>query len=68
MAQTTCLGYGITAVNAEICSSNVLGGIAEQEGHGTHQVFRCTHLADGDERGPLVAKLGVLVEDLASSE
>ena len=67
-AQITCSGYGIASVNAEIRPSDVLGGIAKQEGHGTHQVLRCTHLAGGDERDPLVAKLGVLLEDLAGSE
>lgn len=59
------LGQGVAAVNAEIRTGDVLGRVGEEEGHGAHQVFGGTHLADGDERDPLIAELGVLVEDLA---
>lgn len=67
-AQVAYLSHSVATIDAEIRSSDVLGSIAKQEGHGTHQVLRCTHLASGNERGPLVTKLGVLVEDLAGSE
>lgn len=67
-AQIACLGHGVAAVNAEIRPSDVFRGIAKKKSDGAHQVLRCTHLASRNERGPLVAKLGVLVEDLAGSE
>lgn len=67
-AHVACLGYRVATIDAEIRSSDVLGSIAKQEGHGAHQVLRCTHLAGGNERGPLVTKLGVLIKDLAGSE
>lgn len=58
-------GQGVAAVDAEIRSGDVLGRVGEEECHGAHQVFGGTHLADGDEGDPLVAELGVLVEDFA---
>lgn len=63
-----CLGQSVPAVDAEIRTGDVLGRVGEEEGHGAHQVFGCTHLADGDEGDPLIAELGVLVEDLAGPE
>lgn len=67
-AQVACLGHRVATIDAEIRPSDVLGCIAKQEGHGTHQVLRCTHLASGNKRGPLVAKLGILIKDLAGSK
>lgn len=58
------LGDGVSTVNTEIGAGHVSGGVAEEEGHGAHQVFWATHLALWDEAGPLVGELGVVVKDL----
>lgn len=58
------LGHGVTAINTEVGSSNVLRSIGQQEGNGTHQVDWLAHLALGDERGPLSLQVWVVVEDL----
>lgn len=60
------LGKSVTTVNTEIRTSDVLGSITEQEGDGTHEVLGSSHLANRNQGGPLLVKLGVLVEDLAS--
>lgn len=58
------LGNGVSAINAEIGTSDVFAGIAEQESDGTHEVFGSSHLTLRDEGGPLAVKFGVLLEDL----
>lgn len=62
-----CSGQGVTSINAEVSTRNVLGGVAKKESHGTHQVFRSAHLADRNKRGPLVPELRVFVKDLAGA-
>lgn len=59
------LGQGVATINTEISTRDVFGGVTEQEGDGSHEIFGGTHLADGDEGGPLIAEVGVLVQDLA---
>lgn len=61
------LGQGVSTINTEIRARDVLGGIAKQERHGTHQVLGRPHLSNGDEGGPLITKLGVLIEDLTGA-
>lgn len=61
------LGQGVASINAQIRPGDILGCVREEEGHSAHQVFRNTHLADGDEGDPFIAELGVFVEDLAGA-
>lgn len=64
---TDILRQGVAAVDAEVRTGDVLGRVAEQEGDGAHEVFGGTHLTDGDEGGPLVAELGVFIENFAGA-
>lgn len=61
---TPPLGDSVSTVNTEIRSSDVAGSVTQQEGDSTHEVFRSTHLALRDQRGPLPVQLWVLVENL----
>lgn len=61
------LGHGVAAVDAELGTGDVFGGVGEEEGYGAHKIFGSTHFADGDEGGPLVAEFGVFVEDFAGA-
>lgn len=63
----TRLSQSVTTVDSQVGTGDILGSVTEQEGDGTHEVFGGTHLADGDERGPLLLQFGVLIEDLARS-
>lgn len=58
------LGDSVSAVNTQVCAGDIAGSIRQQEGHGTHQIGRLTHLALRNERDPLLLEVGVLVEDL----
>ena len=56
----------VTTVNPQISTGDVRSSFTEQEGDGAHEILGVTHLAGGDERGPLLLEVWVLVEDLAS--
>lgn len=56
----------ITTINPQISTIDVRSGLTEQEGDGAHEILGGTHLAGGNERGPLLLELLVLVQDLAS--
>lgn len=58
------LGDSIATVDTEIGAGHVLAGVGQEEGDGAHEVLGLAHLALGDERGPLLAQVRVLVEDL----
>jgi hypothetical protein len=60
------LSASVTTIDSQVGSSNVLRGIGEQEGDGTHQIDGRTHLALGDEGSPLSLQLRVIVENLLS--
>lgn len=62
------LGQGVTTVNAELRTGDVFGSVAEQEGNGTHEILRGSHLARRNEGNPLLSQFRVLVEDLAGSK
>lgn len=55
----------VTAINAEFRPGDVPGCVTQEEDHGAHEVFGCSHLANRDERSPLVAQVGVVIQDLA---
>lgn len=61
------LSEGVSTVDSQVGARDVSGSVTEQEGDGTHEVLWCTHLTDGDQRGPLAIKLWVLVKDLAGT-
>lgn len=61
------LRQSVAPIDAQICTCDVLGRVAEEESHSAHEIFWGSHLANGDERSPLVAKLRVFVEDFACS-
>lgn len=61
------LSQGVSTVDTEIRARDVLGGIAKKEGYSAHQVLRGSHFSNGNEGGPLIAELGVLVEDLTGT-
>jgi len=66
-ASTACrLGDGVAAVDANVGARDILRRVGQQEGDGAHEVLGLAHLALGDERGPLLLEVGVLVEDLLS--
>lgn len=58
------LGRGICAVNPDVGAVYILGGIRQQEGNRSHEIFGLAHLALGNERNPLLLEIGVLVENL----
>ena len=58
------LGASVTTVNTEIRTGDVLAGIGEQEGDRTHEVLGHPHLALGNEGGPLLLEIWVIIEDL----
>lgn len=62
--QCLSLGNGVTAIDAEIRTGHVRTGIGKQEGDGTHEILGLTHLALGNERGPLLLEVWVVVENL----
>lgn len=55
----------VTAIDAEFRPGDVPGCVTQEEDHGAHEVFGCSHLANRDERSPLVAHVGVVIQDLA---
>lgn len=61
---TRNLRDGVATVDAEVGAGDIVGGIRQQEGHGAHKVLGRAHLALGDERGPLLLEVRVVVEDL----
>lgn len=58
------LSASVATVNTKLCASHVAGSITAQEGDRAHKVGRTTHLALRDQAGPLLTKLGVLVQDV----
>lgn len=61
------LCQGVSAINTEIRARDVLGSIAKEECYGTHQVLGRPHLSNGDEGGPLITELGILIQDLTGA-
>lgn len=61
------LSEGVATVDAEISTGYVPRSITKKEGNCTHEIFGSSHLAGGNERGPLVTEIGVLVQDLAGA-
>ena len=61
------LGQGVSAINTEIRARDVPGSIAKEERYGTHQVLGRPHLSNGDEGGPLITELGILIQDLTGA-
>lgn len=53
----------LPSVNSQVCSGDIATGITEQVDHGTLQVGGRSHFADGDEGGPFLVELRVVVED-----
>ena len=53
-----------SSVRLNITYSNVGTRVTRQEGDGTHQVLRTSHLTNGNERSPLLLKVWVVVENL----
>lgn len=58
------LGDGVAAVDTDVSASGVHGRVRQQVVHRAHQVLGLAHAAHGDERGPLLLEVGVVVEDL----
>lgn len=60
----TLLSKSVSAVDAEVGTGDVRSGIGQQERERAHQVGGVAHLTLGDERGPLLLELRLVVEDL----
>lgn len=61
------LSKGIATIDTEFSTGDVPGGITQKEGDCTHEVFGSPHLANRNERSPLIAEVGILIQDLAGS-
>jgi hypothetical protein len=66
-SHTSSLGQSVSTVDTEIRTSNVLGCVTEEKGHGAHQVFGSAHLSDRNEGRPLVSQIRPFIEDFAGS-
>ena len=54
----------VSTINSEISPRRIATRATKQVDHGAHQVFRVSHLTLRDQRDPLAAKLGVVIENL----
>lgn len=54
----------VTAINAQISTRHVVGRVGQQECDRAHEVLGRTHLALGNQRGPLLLEIWVVVHDL----
>lgn len=55
------LRNSITTIDPEIGTGDILTGVREQKGDGTHEIDGLAHLALGNERCPLLFEFGVVV-------
>lgn len=54
----------IAAVHPQICTGDIVRGIGQKEGNGSHEILGNAHLALRDERRPLCLQIRVIVENL----
>ena len=52
--QLSDLCHGVAAVDTDVSTRHVAGRLAEEIDDGAHEIFRFAHLADRDERGPVL--------------
>lgn len=57
------LSDGVPTVDPQLGAGDVARRIAQEVGDGAHQILRLAHFALGDQRGPVLEELGVVVED-----
>jgi hypothetical protein len=60
----TCLRDSVAAVDAQVCSSDVLRGIGKEECDWTHEVDGLAHLSLRDQRSPLALQIRIVVQNL----
>lgn len=61
------LSQGVATVDADLSTGHVPGCVTQEEDNRTHEVFGISHLTEGNERSPLLAEVGVLIQDLAGA-
>lgn len=59
------LSDGVASIDLQLGAGDVVGGFAQEIGDGAHQILRLAHFALGDQRGPVLEELWVVVEDFA---
>ena len=57
----------VAAVNAQVCSGDIAARIAEEVGDSAHEIFWLAHLTLGDQGGPVLVEVWVIIEDLLGS-
>ena len=57
------LSNGVASVDPELGAGHVAGSFAQEESDGSHQILRLAHFALGDQGGPMLEQLWVVVED-----
>lgn len=58
------LCHGVAAVDTDVSTGHVARRLAEEIDNGAHEIFWFAHLADGNERGPVLVEFRVFGQDL----
>lgn len=58
------LCHSVAAVDTDVSTRHVAGRLAEEIDDGAHEIFRFAHLADGNERGPVLVEFRIFGQDL----
>jgi len=61
------LSQGVATVDADLSTGHVPGCVTQEEDNRTHEVLGVSHLAEGNQGSPLLAEVGILIEDLAGA-
>lgn len=60
----TRLRDSVATVDTQVCARDVLAGVREEKGDGTHEIDGLTHLTLRDQGCPLLLQIRVVVKDL----